>query len=334
MSDNACSGKLPHLMTDVEVAELAQFLLENPADLETRSRLLHYYMMASFQSDDARRSRSKHIFTVIRNHPDSMLAGTPYVFMNFEQDGTDLLEATRLWRLEVEKHPENAVVLGNAAKFLIYGDAEQWEQAREWLQKSQALEPTNPDWPENLGLLDDFETRGPEGAEIKIFAGKALQHYERAYQLTVNAEHKVLLLDHLARNAFLAEEYDKAGEYAAAHLRGAALCEAGVQRWNHGNALHHGHIVLGKLALRLGAIATARTHLLNAGNTPGSPQLNSYGPDMSLAKEMLERGEKEAVESYLQACSRFWKCGQPRLSTWIKDIKKGRTPDFEDSCDR
>jgi hypothetical protein len=55
------------------------------------------------------------------------------------------------------------------------------------------------------------------------------------------------------------------------------------------------HLVLGLLALRNDDVATARSQLLEAGKTPGSPQLNSFGLNMMPASELLKRGERDAV---------------------------------------
>jgi hypothetical protein len=160
-------------------------------------------------------------------------------------------------------------------------------------------------------------------------AQNALRHFERAYELTEDEERRVLLLDDLARQAYAAEEYGKAQEYATKLLQGASLCRG---TWNYGNTLHWSHIVLGKVALRHGDIATARLHLQVAGETSGSPQLNSFGPDISLAKELLEHQEKEAVLAYFAACTKFWVMGRDRLTAWEAAIRQDQPPDFNVSC--
>lgn len=98
--------------------------------------------------------------------------------------------------------------------------------------------------------------------------------------------------------------------------------------WNFGNALHKGNLTLGRLALREQDIGKAKYYLLEAGKTPGSPQLDSFGPNMVLARELLERGERETVLQYFDLCGRFWEMGHDKLKEWTALVKAGITPDF------
>ncbi len=75
---------------------------------------------------------------------------------------------------------------------------------------------------------------------------------------------------------------------------------------HYGNVIHNANQILGRCALRDGNLADAKAYLLNAGATPGSPQLNSFGPQLQLARELLEKGEKETVLKYLDLVSKFW----------------------------
>jgi hypothetical protein len=101
--------------------------------------------------------------------------------------------------------------------------------------------------------------------------------------------------------------------------------------WNYGNAVHHGNLVLGRVRLFLNDdLDGAQSYLNLAGNNPGSPQLNSFGPNMTLAKEILERGEEKAVLDYLDDCLNFWKTKYAAEATekWKNKIFKGEIPDF------
>ncbi|MBW3636519.1 MAG: hypothetical protein KY445_08655 [Armatimonadetes bacterium] len=76
--------------------------------------------------------------------------------------------------------------------------------------------------------------------------------------------------------------------------------------WNYGNVIHDANQILGIVALRHGDMKRAKRFLVLAGQTPGSPQLNTSGIRMVLARELAERGESEAVLEYLDAIRRFF----------------------------
>ncbi|MDZ4660531.1 MAG: hypothetical protein SGJ18_02810 [Pseudomonadota bacterium] len=100
--------------------------------------------------------------------------------------------------------------------------------------------------------------------------------------------------------------------------------------WNYGNAIHHGNLVLGRVKLFQGDLTVAKQYLILAAGTNGSPQLGSFGPNMTLAKELLEKGEKKAVLEYFDNCLKFWKSptAKTEVEPWKTAINKGSTPDF------
>jgi hypothetical protein len=118
---------------------------------------------------------------------------------------------------------------------------------------------------------------------------------------------------------------DRAAHFARELL---SLAESYRDDWNYGNAVHKGHLILGRVALSRGDVTTARTELLLAGDTPGSPQLDSFGPNMRLAKELLEVGERAVVLEYLERCRQFWQLGGSALARWIAAIETSCAPDF------
>ncbi|MCW3055272.1 MAG: hypothetical protein JWN14_4442 [Chthonomonadales bacterium] len=311
-----------------QTAVMEQSLVENPDDLQVRTQLLIHYMMAAFTSKEARKPHLRHVLWVIQHHPDSDLAGTPYVLLHHSPK-KDVEQARTLWSQQVATFPNNARVWGHAAKFL-YSLRRNKSQTQKWLQTAERLDPTDPGWPQQLGRLADSERRQQEGQQSKDAAHRALHYYERAYALTEDPEHRVLLLDPLAQNAFAIEDLAKASRYATELLNSALANEHGDQDWNHGNALHWSHIALGQVAWHQGDKEAAKEHLREAGETPGSPQLNSFGPDLVLANTLLDQGEKQAVLAYFEACARFWVMGKDRLEVWISAIQQGQTPDFDD----
>jgi hypothetical protein len=98
--------------------------------------------------------------------------------------------------------------------------------------------------------------------------------------------------------------------------------------WNYGNALHVANLVLGRIALLAGDTKEAKRFLLEAGKTPGSPQLNSFGPNMLLAKELLEKKETAVVLEYFELCAKFWKRHTAKLDEWKAAVEKNEIPEF------
>jgi len=49
---------------------------------------------------------------------------------------------------------------------------------------------------------------------------------------------------------------------------------------------------------------------------------------LTLANELLEKGERDAVLEYLTLCKNFWKMGSSKLDAWINIIRAGGKPDF------
>lgn len=96
----------------------------------------------------------------------------------------------------------------------------------------------------------------------------------------------------------------------------------------YGRALHDANLVLGRIAVRNGQMEDAKRYLLASGRTPGTPQMMSYGPNMSLANDLLAKGERQVVLDYLEVCRGFWKGSEGRLDKWIEEVKSGKTPDF------
>ena len=158
------------------------------------------------------------------------------------------------------------------------------------------------------------EVRKRQAASEERELGAARSEYERWLALTR------LTLDELD---------SKPASEVRAHANEVLTIAAKYQNdWNYGNAIHKGNLALGRLALREGKVDEAGKYLLLAGHTPGSPQLNTFGPNMSLAKELLERGERQKVLEYFELCAKFWKQDRGQLKIWSLQVKGGAEPAF------
>jgi hypothetical protein len=132
------------------------------------------------------------------------------------------------------------------------------------------------------------------------------------------------LLPRMTNAAFAAGDWARAERYANEALEAATH---GVFWWT-GDAIHQGNIVLGRLAMRRSDLEQARRFLLAAGKTPGSSSLASLGPNMALAKELLDRGESAVVLEYLKEAGEFWHADRGKLAEWTALIRAGLKPDF------
>ena len=135
-----------------------------------------------------------------------------------------------------------------------------------------------------------------------------------------------------AERAYWREDLDDAERLARELL---SLADRYKSDWNHGNAIHHGQNLLGRIELKKNRLGPAIEHLHKAGKTKGSPQLSSFGPNMTLAKELLEVGETTAVLKYFDLCRGFWKAdaylpagARHPLDRWRETVEAGGIPDF------
>lgn len=117
-----------------------------------------------------------------------------------------------------------------------------------------------------------------------------------------------------------------------------------VNSVSYADTIYDANEMLGRIALRQNDIKAARMYLLESGKTPGSPRLNSFGPDFDLDREMLEKGEKNAVLEHLEQVEKFWANAKDdghteaslqaslaahnatELSRWKQEIRDGKIP--------
>jgi hypothetical protein len=125
--------------------------------------------------------------------------------------------------------------------------------------------------------------------------------------------------------AYKDHRYDLARQLAGTYLELAAVYRC---NWNHGNAIHEANRVLGLISLAGGDLDAAAQYLLEAGRSAGSPQLDSFGPQLDLANELLRRGRRNEVRAYLAGVRSFWATGTDVLDGWIAQIDQGSTPDL------
>lgn len=318
------SPRFPQLATDLEAK-----LQRNPQDLEARENLIDYYYEQLVESGlpwggPFHEAWTRHVYWTIENRPESKLAGRPQALVQPPCGSEeDYEKGKQLWLAQTKFHSDNPAVLRNAGYYLRRNDR---AFAQSLLEAAYALKPEDADLAKLLSELYSRMNRSPDLSETKKreMAQKALAMGEQS--LNASAVDRFYRLGAVAKTALEAMEVDKAGTYAQQLLNVAPNYES---NWNYGNAIHNANVILGRIALRVGDLQKAGEHLIFAGKTPGSPQLNSFGPDMILAKELLEHGQRDVVLQYFNLCMNFWEMGRDQLRSWIENVEQGRVPEFD-----
>jgi tetratricopeptide (TPR) repeat protein len=285
-----------------------------PDDVEGRIKLLGYYFLRAHTSPEARSAKQEHVLWLIRNRPDAPILETPYARLDNVLERSAYEEGKKAWMEQVGRQPQNAALLGRAAGYFLLSDS---AMAESLYRRAEAAEPQNPAWPGQLGHLYALGLMDKTGEGKQQTAKAALEAYERSLERMKGGELRESVLSDVATVALEAGEMAKARSYAE-----RLVAEGG----RDGDMVHHGHVVLGRIALRAGDVDAAKQHLLAAGETPGSAALRSFGPNMRLARELLEKGERQAVLDYVKLCGSFW--NRDKLAAWSKEVEAGKTPDF------
>ena len=132
-------------------------------------------------------------------------------------------------------------------------------------------------------------------------------------------------LEDLMEAAYKNKRYEEAKTLIAEYL---ALAKIYRCNWNYGNAVHDAHRILGLILLQGGDVDGAAAALLEAGQSAGSPQLDTFGPDLDLANELLKRGKTPEVTAYLNDIKRFWEMDNGVVDQWLTGIAAGAAPEL------
>jgi beta-lactamase regulating signal transducer with metallopeptidase domain/tetratricopeptide (TPR) repeat protein len=305
-------------LTIDQLTALQQKVVNDPSDLPDRVRILGYYFIQRAVQSSARDAAQSHVLWIIRNLPASAIAGDPIAGIDYRIDLPHYEEAREAWTEALAKYPNDPKVIGNAAAFFLLNDS---QRAEKLLLQGQKLEPNNPDWAMRLGHLYALRSMGPDTSVKSASTAEALRYYEQGLS-SLKGDARFYALEETAKAAFVAGDFTKAHQYAQELLQTAPQYRGD---WNYGNALYTGNSVLGQIALAQGDIPSAKSYLGVVGDSPGSPQLDTFGPDLTLARQLLEKGEKDAVIAFLGKIAKFWKGHEEKIQDWQKAIQQGQT---------
>lgn len=163
------------------------------------------------------------------------------------------------------------------------------------------------------------------GCGIPVTSQQRLDKSLKELAEATSDKERFYALNDAAKESFAAGKIEDAGKYAQELL---TLLPKFESNWNYGNAVQDANLVLGRIAVREGRIEEAKRFLIEAGKSSGSPQMDSFGPNMSLAKDLLEQGERDSVVEYFELCRTFWEMDRGKLDKWTQEVKAGKIPHF------
>lgn len=296
-------------------------IARDSGDIALRQRTISCYWdaqsKAGFNSERAgelEKKRVEHMLWLIQNAPDRDPASG--VLVSRMRSLENYIRLRQAWMSQVHSHPDDANVLANAADFMDFQEA---DIAQELASRAHTLDPKSIRAARVLAGVYERKMIGAEpGPKIQM-AQQALQLREQIRAAMDSGKEYLTLqeLTRLAVDAFEAGDTVRAQKYAQ-----------DLARHDDADAIHHGNLILGRLALKNGNVEEAKDRLLAAGKTPGSPVLASFGPNMTLARELLLKGEHEVVLQYFDECEKFWKMGGNKLTEWRQAVRQERIPDF------
>ncbi|HWG20496.1 MAG TPA: hypothetical protein VG225_08185 [Terracidiphilus sp.] len=308
--------------------ELERDLEVDPNSFADRIELLGFY---SFKREGLNpselASRRGHIAWVITNQSSSRFAGDPA--MQFypkgeEPDPEGLDEAQELWLGQIRMRPTDSRTLYNAGEF--FSSIHEYPQSERFLERAHAIDPSAYDIVSSLATDYWHDARyAATSDQFRTLAVKALGVFEQAIKNAHDKDERRFVLPDAAQAAFEAGDNSKATAWSQEML---SMAENPVEGRDYTDAIHYGNIVMGRIALQQGDVDGAAAHLVKAGAIDGNPHLNTFGPNMMLAKELLDKGDSKPVLAYFESCGKFWKTDDGKLANWRSDVIEGKTPDF------
>ena len=262
-----------------------------------------------------------HVLWLVQHAPGGDFDDNPGRIIDAYSYPEDHERIKREWLKQVEAQPGNAKVLAHAANFLSGG--EDLERGRELAAKAHSLDPQEADVSLLLAHLEELQTIRAGPQEKTQLAKQAFRLREEALN-SLSGNQRFSELPYAAKAAIKAGDMLKAQDYAEEMLRLAPT----TKDWGNGEQIYYGNWTLGLIALNKGNMEEAKTRLLEAGKTPGSPVLGSFGPNMELARQLIEKHETEAVLKFFDECEKFWKRGHDNLNRWRGDVNQGKMPEF------
>ncbi len=128
-------------------------------------------------------------------------------------------------------------------------------------------------------------------------------------------------LEDLTINAFLAEDFAKAEEYATQMLKEPEKL-AIAPYWSKEEVRYWGHMTLAFVVSHRGDEEASKAQRRKAGEMPVKQTIDRIRPDLDLIKKMQDAGEKEALIAHLETSVELLRLCSAKRERWTPVLQK------------
>jgi hypothetical protein len=306
------------ILDDDTVEALTLNLLSNPMDRVSRLKLLGHYFVVQLISKKVQVERLSLLHWFIENEPSFELL--QWLQLSLDLCSSEQMEELLLkyWMEAIKHYPNESKTLINAAHF--FKELKHFELAEETLYAALKADSSSTKAVEKLVecLASRLDSAATNNYGIHVQQEQIRQSLNEILEKISDPTVNYMLLEQLAEFTFSKKLLDISKRLALELLNGSNT----APNWYSATAIHQAKIILGKLALEEDDLNSAKMYLADAGNvvTP-SPQLISFGPNLSLAKKLVAVGEIESVTSFLRDCQSWWESGRDLLDHWVNELQ-------------
>jgi hypothetical protein len=226
-------------------------------------------------------------------------------------------------RREIEAS-SNASLLGGAGVVLLatpgqieapfdlaLGEDDPLSLSEHWLRRAIEIVPPGTEWKPSLSQT------------LVNKASRTLDPKEKVRLLTEAVSLVAENAKWFALSSLIVAEFDAGDDAAAEHDAKSLL--AGP---TNANIYNTAQTVLGRIAAARGDLNEAKSRLTASITTPDSIKNPVFQPNMTLAQDLYDAGQKDAVSQFLEGTRNVWKFDRGRIDRMISFVKKAPSVDL------
>lgn len=304
-------------LSQTEALALESQIAVDPDLVHARIQLVGYYFQkaaSSFSSKD-KNIGALHVLWFVQKQPEMSFLKFPIYSLTTNTTSDESIK--QQWELLTTTNCSSAI-LENAAQ---YFKTREPHKSITLIEQAVKLDPANIQLLEVLSDL--YEQMVDKDQAQDIVVSKAIAAFEAYISKEENVHRKIVVIARLAEFARKSHNLTMAKQSVALGLE---LSQTVLESKIAIDAVHTLQTTRGLIFLDEGNVPGAIKALEDSQPLVKTPVLSSFGPQFGLANELLKRGERKAVCSYLSSCLKVWKNGQTSILLWLLEINLGRKP--------